>query len=185
MVKPKLTDALKPAAASGAAALPPVDQQSTQEAPAAKPAATGNGGDAPRSDTAGEDAPADEAGDATPADDKKELESKPAEASIGGKTLADYRAAFGHAEGTLYFAEQTSFLDAGTKHMAAQAATNAAQAAKIAELQKTNTTLANQLKGEAEPLATGPQGKGTSKGVDAVAEFAASAEQRLAARSGK
>lgn len=198
MPKPKLTDAVKPAAASGSAALPPADQQAPADNAGTPPAAVtaGNGGDAPRSATAGEADPEDsidDDDDATPAaaagDDKPDsgaggaaADAKPAEQA---KSLADFRAAFGHEQGSVFFADQVSYVDACTKHMATQAATIASQAKEIAELKKTNTTLASQLKGEDEPLLTGPKGTGTSKGGDAVSEFAASAEQRLAARSGK
>jgi hypothetical protein len=65
--------------------------------------------------------------------------------------------------------------------MATQASTITAQATEIAALKKTGTDLAAKLKGEAEPLATGP--KADSKpatGDAAVSDFAKSVEARLA-----
>lgn len=196
MPKVKLTSAVKPSAASGSTALPAADPQAGNVAPVTQPAATGNGGDAPRSGTAGEADPEDSIDDeddaapsGTSGDDKpdqgaggKTAETK---ASSEPKSLADFRSAFGHEQGSIFYADQVSYTDACTTHMATQLATITSQAAEIAELKKTSTAYAAQLKGETEPLLTGPKGSGASQGGDSVSEFAASAEQRMAAKSGK
>lgn len=109
-----------------------------------------------------------------------ETEATTVTTTPGAKTLADFRSAFGHEQGSVFFADQVPFVDACVKHMATQTATITAQAAEIAALKKTGTELAAKLKGEAEPLATGPTGDKTpATGDAAVSDFAKSVEARL------
>jgi hypothetical protein len=122
--------------------------------------------------------PAADDAEETPA---TETEAKAVATTPGAKTLADFRSAFGHEQGSVFFADQVPFVDACVKHMATQASTITAQATEIAALKKTGTDLAAKLKGEAEPLATGPKGdKAPATGDAAVSDFAKSVEARLA-----
>lgn len=110
-----------------------------------------------------------------------ETEANTVTTTPGAKTLADFRSAFGLEQGSVFFADQVPFVDACVKHMTAQAATITAQATEIAALKKTGTELASKLKGEDEPLGTGPKaGKAPATGDAAVSDFAKSVEARLA-----
>jgi hypothetical protein len=108
-----------------------------------------------------------------------EAEAKTVTTTPGARTLADFRSAFGHEQGSVFFADQVPFVDACVKHMTAQAATITAQATEITALKKTGTELAAKLKGEDEPVVTGQHGNGSGSGADPISSFAASAEQRM------
>ena len=200
MTKPKLTSAVKSPAASGKAAQPAADQSAAKTANPTTGATAGNGGDAPRSATADDADPDDSADDddsagdpAASASDSNKPDGKAPAAgaaapaavttdSTAPKSLADFRSAFGHELGSVFFADAVPFVDACVKHMATQQTTITAQAAKIAELSATGTSLADQLKGETDPIVTGDKGDAAAT-ADPVGSFAASAEKRL--KSGK
>jgi hypothetical protein len=152
----------------------------TQSTPA--PAATETATEPEKTETTTETETATET---ESADDAEETPATETEATVvtttpGAKTLADFRSAFGLEQGSVFFSDQVPFVDACVKHMATQAATITAQATEIAALKKTGTELAAKLKGEDEPLSTGPKGSTTpATGDAAVSDFAKSVEARL------
>jgi virulence-associated protein VapD len=101
-----------------------------------------------------------------------------AEPEAGSKTLADFRAAFGHEQGSVFFADQTPFEDACTAHMQTQAETIAAQQKQIDDLKQQNTELAKQVMGEADPVDTAA-GETTAAGSDEVSSFAEAQRKKL------
>ena len=173
MTKPKLTDAVKPTSEK----LPETAQ------PAASAGATGTGGTpeiSPAASTEGDEGESEESEEA-PEPTEKQAEQPAASQPVTNPALAQYTSAFGETQGCVFFANGVSFADACTQHMASQAATITAQAAEIAALKKTGIDLASKLKGEDEPLATGPQGtKAPATGDAAVSDFAKSVGARLA-----
>jgi hypothetical protein len=150
--------------------------ESATESPVTTEAPDSGGETTTETETATETESADDAETDTETPEANTVTTTP-----GAKTLADFRSAFGHEQGSVFFADQVPFVDACVKHMASQAATITAQTAEIAALKKTGTELAAKLKGEAEPLATGPTGDKTpATGDAAVSDFAKSVEARLA-----
>lgn len=91
------------------------------------------------------------------------------------KSLADFRSAFGHSEGSVFFVDNTPFVNACQSTMQSQAATIAEQAKQIAELTALNQTMAQGIHGELDPLQLGGEDE-TSRATqqDGVGAFAAS-----------
>lgn len=99
-----------------------------------------------------DDEPADEAEpDDTAGDPEPESESNAVEVSAE-KTLDDFRAAFGREQGSVFFADQTPFVDACVAHMETLNATIKAQSEEIEQLKAQNADLAKEVHGEADPL---------------------------------
>lgn len=183
MTKPKLTDAVKqpsatlpetaptPAAAAdtgsgGAASLPPA---SGKDKGGDDPGDEGN--DDPESSAGSSDKPTD-----PPAPARAAAAAEPAPAA--GKTLAEYKAAFGDVQGCVYFAEGMDFTTAATKHIEVQGK-------QITDLKSANETLttqaaalAKEVGGEKDPLKTGNEAaKGGNK--SAIDEYASVLESKL------
>jgi hypothetical protein len=172
MTKPKLTDAVKQPSEKlpdPAQASPAASEAGAGVVPAAS-VASGDKGSEEDSEGEAEQKPSEEP------------EEKPEAANPAvNPEAARFIAAFGEAQGCIFLVKGVSYVDACTQHMAAQAATITAQATEIAALKKTGSDLAAKLKGEAEPLATGPKGdKPPATGDAAVSDFAKSVEARLA-----
>lgn len=176
MTKPKLSDAVKPGANAGDTPAPAAGKPETSAAATDtpktpqgdkggdddsdddEPAASGSGSDTP-------DGPAP-AGSAAAATDSED--SEPA-----AKNLEDFRAAFGHEQGSVYYSDQTPFVDACVSHMEAQAKTIDTQATQIATLTGQAKDLASTAHGADEPLALNGEGDDTNATQDGVGAFAA------------
>lgn len=154
MAKPKLTDAIKPAAtAEPSAKSEPVidfgagnvglDLKAGEKL--AKVDASSDPDDADDSD----DDTVDPGATAEPA----KAESKP------DRTIAEYREAFGTEAGSVYFCDGVSFADACKAHMAKQQEALVAAQKERDEFKAKATEFAAQLKGEGEPLNTVATGK--------------------------
>jgi len=150
MAKPKLTDALKPAATETATATK-VAAESQTSTEATTPEAPAKVDAAADPDDADDDDSTDTESSAKPA--LPAAEAKP------DRTLAEYREAFGVEQGSVFWADGMSFADACKKHMAAQQEQLVAVTQERDQFKTKATELANELKGEKEPLNTAPAGK--------------------------
>lgn len=149
MTKPKLSDAIK----SSATTQETVDQSVTEQVIGSADA-TPVEGDA---EADGDDSEAEESADDSPESDaaaSTEVVSDPAGSS---KTVADFRAAFGHEQGSVFFVDGVSFEDACTTHMVTLNAKITSQAEEIAALKAVNADLAKEIHGERDPLELGAE----------------------------
>lgn len=180
MTKPKLSDAVtKPGSAATPTATPANTGAGTAADLGVDPGSSsgdGNAGktDAGQADDADPDAESDDDTDPAGAasDPPSTAPSSGAAAApqnAEGKTLADYRMTFGHEQGSVYWADATSFSDACAKHIAAQKTTIDQQATRIGELETENAQLAKQVHGEADPVPTGAAKAPAADGVEAFA----------------
>ncbi|GAB5444361.1 MAG: hypothetical protein Fues2KO_47100 [Fuerstiella sp.] len=176
MPKPKLSDAVtneNDAAETEASAS---EQQQASEAAASPEAGTAAGDDSTPESEATE--AAGDPSDSSEAEASADESAATAEPEASAKTLADFRAAFGHEQGSVFFADQTPFEDACTAHMQTQAETIAAQQKQIDDLKQQNTELAQQVMGEADPVDTAA-GETTAAGSDEVSSFAEAQRKKL------
>ena len=150
MPKPKMTDAVKPAAVAETSAPSAAESQATPPAAATteKPAKVDASSDPDDSDDSDDDT-VDPGATAEPA----KAESKP------DRTIAEYREAFGTEAGSVYFCDGVSFADACKAHMAKQQEALVAAQKERDEFKAKATEFAAQLKGENEPLNTVATGK--------------------------
>ena len=155
MPKPKLTDAVKPAAVAETSA-PNSAVEKPAEVPAAstteKPAKVDASSDPDDADDSDDDT-VDPGATAEPV----KTESKP------DRTIAEYREAFGVEAGSVYFCDGVSFADACKAHMAKQQEALVAAQKERDEFKAKATEFAAQLKGENEPLNTVATGKPDAK----------------------
>lgn len=187
MTKPKLTDGVKqPSEKLADPTVAPASAADSGKGGAAGQPPVGDKGNADSDKGEGED-PAASAGkpgdnppeNPSPAKAEAKPESAPT-ANVGGKTLAEYKTAFGDVQGCVYFAEGMDFTTACAKHMEVQGK-------QIADLKAANETLTTQAKalakevgGNAEPLKTGAENaKGGAK--SSIDEYASLLESKLAA----
>jgi len=184
MPKATLAEAVKSAAAAAKAAADAKAKTaaaSAKAAAAAKATAAETEADgAEKTDAATDADDSDADGDEQPAaDDADSGDEKPAatKSAPARKSLADFRAAFGHVEGSVFFADGVSFSDAQATHSAAQAKQIDDLKAANAALTATIAPLAKMVHGEEEPVLTGDGSKKNSAsasalGSDALADFA-------------
>lgn len=172
MTKPKLSDAIKPAnastaPASAAATTAPAGSHSDQP-----PRPTGDKGSDDDSDD--DDEPdASASGSNTGDGPAPAAPAAAATAPAAEKTLADFRSAFGHETGSVFFADGTSFVDACVAHMDTQAKIIAAQAEQLATLQGHAEDLAATAHGREEPLSLHGDADDNIASHDGVGTFAA------------
>lgn len=159
MPKAKLSDAVKAANAESETETPASE---TPETPAAETPDTTEKPDATNDD--GDDGPeSSAAGNAgTPA----------------AGSLESFREAFGHEQGSVYFADETPFADACVSHIATLNETNASQATEIETLKAQNAELAKEVHGTKDPLELGSEDE--TDGANAVNAI----KKRRAARFG-
>jgi hypothetical protein len=167
MTKATLTGGLKTSSAK------PDDAPSPAAAQTAADGA-GTGGTGGKADNASDDKSGDsdsdpEASSGTGTDNDKPTgggtgaETTTAPAATGGtKSLADYRSAFGHEQGSVYFADGVDFTGACVSHIAVQGKAIADLQAENTQLKSTNKTLVKEVGGVADPIVTG-SGDGTAK----------------------
>lgn len=139
------------------------------------------GGDDGEPSGSGSAAPETDGGDSGSAAAEAGGSSDGAAAAPAAKTLADYRAAFGHEQGSVLYADQVPFLDACVKHIEGLNGRISDLQATNEKLTQQNTLLASQIHGETTPVETGAETGADPKTTrlretrgDARGEFAAS-----------
>ena len=193
MPKAKLSAAALPTTTSKAAA-----SKAAQVTSSAAAADTDSDSDAPAADRTDADSDSDDEPAAAGGDDDDttptgkasdapagKADVAPAAAGTADRPLAAYRETFGHADGSVLFADQTPFVDACVAHIGTLNAQLATLTTANAELQESNATLAKAVHGERNPLELDAEDKAARKGTSAAADpvdaFAAAQRDKLAA----
>lgn len=182
MTKPKLSDAIKSgsssaagtpkASSTGAASPAQTSPESAGETPSGP---TGNDSSDPAAESSDDDDDDSDPASAATLTPPPDAGNSPAAVTpAADKSLADYRSAFGHQQGSVYFADGTSFVDACVGHMATQATTIADQQKQIDDLTSLNKQLAARYAGADEPVQLGETDSTEAAGEDGVSRFASS-----------
>lgn len=176
MPKPKLSDAVH---SNNTSSKPKSDTAAESPESAKDPGGDGNASDAPESssdsdddepESSSGDDPEPAAGNQQPVAGKPDSDNSP---SAGEKTLADFRSAFGHEQGSVFFADQTPFVDACVAHIGAQSEQLEALQKENQQLRATAAQLGKQVHGEADPVETNGGDDVVQQQADGLSAYAA------------